>query len=336
METVQINLGSYELTMVYIPGFGEVPGFYVSETPVTIEMMKALSPKGDDEWDAFVKYIEECYVVRYENYSPVLACTVHFVETFLETIEKEKHLHFQLPSRNQWLHLATNYYGAVKWCFNSHFLGTQKYQEIAWEMTRENNNDIYCLLGLDFNKEEGYQINGSNFTAGEERGEERDNIVFRLVCPEIVTPFSEKYGIGDYYDCGGVKGVVISSNPAGTHGLLLSMEEAALNWHESKEWCKKLKGEWRLPSVDELITMRSAVNLRKIQQTLIKFGMPLCFGDKYGNGMNHHGHSYWTATIPGNDPTWRNVFCLDNEGFNSVSSDYLESDYPYVRAVHPF
>lgn len=45
MEKVNINLGNYILTMVHIPGNENLPGFYVSETPITMQQYKALSPK---------------------------------------------------------------------------------------------------------------------------------------------------------------------------------------------------------------------------------------------------------------------------------------------------
>lgn len=49
MDKVNINLGNCTLTMVHIPGLGKLPDFYVSETPITIEEYKDLSPKDGAE-----------------------------------------------------------------------------------------------------------------------------------------------------------------------------------------------------------------------------------------------------------------------------------------------
>ena len=40
MEKVNINLGNCTLTMVHVPGAGDLPGFYVSETPITSNSKK--------------------------------------------------------------------------------------------------------------------------------------------------------------------------------------------------------------------------------------------------------------------------------------------------------
>lgn len=59
MEKVNINIGDCILTMVHIPGNGDLPGFYVSETPITMQQYKALSPKDDAEWKSWFEYYEE-------------------------------------------------------------------------------------------------------------------------------------------------------------------------------------------------------------------------------------------------------------------------------------
>jgi len=162
------------LTMVHIPGTGDLPGFYVSETPITIQQYKALAT-GDDlnEW---LDYYEEFGTREYEEFTVAAAMSVDFVLDFVNGI-KQPICH--LPTREQWLHLAEKYYERVKWCIDGKFLGTE-YKAIAWEMMQDNSYDIYCLLGVVY--ENGKRvIKGNNFS----KEQERDNIAFRLVCSEL-------------------------------------------------------------------------------------------------------------------------------------------------------
>lgn len=142
--------------------------------------------------------------------------------------------------------------------------------------------------------------------------------------------------IGDIYDCYGLKGVVVSVDNSGVHGLIMSLDEAFLNWHESNKWCKQLGDGWYMPSLNDFETMKDQHNLNKIQNTLIKIGMPLCFGDKKSQGIHKMGHMYWTKDLQysssGSDFMF--LFCLCYSGFHSISSDYKEAEYSYIRAMH--
>lgn len=169
------------LTMVYIPGTGDLPGFYVSETPITIQQYKALYPKdvsfvpGSDLHRWF--YFLDKYGAReYEEFTVVAPSFVDVVLDFVNKIRQP--ITYCLPTREQWLHLAENYYERVKWCIDSKFLGFE-YKAVAWEMMQDNSYDIYCLLGVVY--ENGKRvIKGNNFR----KKQERDNIAFRLVCSE--------------------------------------------------------------------------------------------------------------------------------------------------------
>lgn len=142
--------------------------------------------------------------------------------------------------------------------------------------------------------------------------------------------------IGDVYERDGLRGVVVSVDKSGIDGLIISLDEAFLNWHESDKWCKNLGDGWFMPSVKDFEQMKDNDNLNKIQNALIRVGMPLCFGDKNCSGSNRGGHMYWTkdlqSNVSGSDFMW--VFCLGHNGFSQMSSDYKEAEYSYIRAMH--
>lgn len=142
--------------------------------------------------------------------------------------------------------------------------------------------------------------------------------------------------IGDIYNKDGLKGVVVYVDNSGVHGLIMSLDEAFLNWCESDKWCKNLGDGWFMPSVKDFEKMKNDDNLNQIQNTLIRVGMPMCFGDKDCQGNNKDAHMYWTrdlqANTLGRDFMW--VFCLGYNGFSQMSSDYKEAEYSYIRAMH--
>ena len=142
--------------------------------------------------------------------------------------------------------------------------------------------------------------------------------------------------IGDTYNKDGLKGVVVYVDNSGVHGLIMSLDEAFLNWYESDKWCKNLGDGWFMPSVKDFEQMKNDDNLNQIQNTLIRVGMPMCFGDKDCQGNNKDAHMYWTrdlqANTLGHDFMW--VFCLGYNGFSQMSSDYKEAKYSYIRAMH--
>ena len=142
--------------------------------------------------------------------------------------------------------------------------------------------------------------------------------------------------IGDIYNKDGLKGVVVYVDNSGVHGLIMSLDEAFLNWYESDKWCKNLGDGWFMPSVKDFEQMKNDDNLNQIQNTLIRVGMPMCFGDKDCQGNNKDAHMYWTrdlqANTLGRDFMW--VFCLGYNGFSQMSSDYKEAKYSYIRAMH--
>ena len=142
--------------------------------------------------------------------------------------------------------------------------------------------------------------------------------------------------IGDIYNKDGLKGVVVYVDGSCIHGLIMSLDEAFLNWHESAKWCKELGEGWFIPSVKDFEQMEDNDNLNKIQSALIRVGMPMCFGDKNPSGSNRGGHMYWTNDLEsitsGYEYMW--VFCLGYNGFSQMSSDYKEAEYSYIRAMH--
>lgn len=139
--------------------------------------------------------------------------------------------------------------------------------------------------------------------------------------------------IGDIYNKDRLKGVVISVDNSGLHGLIISLDEAFLNWNESDKWCKQLGEGWFMPSRLDFESMKNNDNLNVIQNALIRNGMPLCFGDTTYQGLNKGGHIYWTKDLETADFMY--VYCLCRSGFCQISSDYKNEGH-YVRAMHKF
>lgn len=106
------------------------------------------------------------------------------------------------------------------------------------------------------------------------------------------SPSAKSYAIGDLYDVGGVKGIVLHTTDEGRHGLVISLEETTthwdlftkeqphatgaadradgeknmaaleryiadkgLNWSDfpAAAWCRSLGEGWYLPAIDELL-----------------------------------------------------------------------------------
>ena len=144
-----------------------------------MEQYKALSPKDDAEWNSWVEYYEESGVREYEEFNIATAFTVEYMIDFLNKIRQP--IFYCLPSREQWLHLAENHYNNVKWCVDSKYCGACSFEAIDWEMMRDNSYNIYCLLGIEYDKNGNRVIKGNNFV----KSKRRDNIAFRLVCSEF-------------------------------------------------------------------------------------------------------------------------------------------------------
>lgn len=140
------------------------------------------------------------------------------------------------------------------------------------------------------------------------------------------------YKIGDYYEKNGQAGIVISVDYSGTHGKIISLNEKHCNWYDADKWCRGIGNGWHMPSKSDYEEISSKETLTKIQNGLIKYGMPFCFGDESSSGTNRQSHIYWTTD---GDGKWMVVFCA-NQNYPSFSTDYKEAEYEYVRAVKEF
>ncbi len=115
--------------------------------------------------------------------------------------------------------------------------------------------------------------------------------------PAVSAPRLRPYAVGDYYEEGGVQGIVCYVDASGEHGLILSRDEASLAWslfrkseqhrtgavHPSDgqqnmetvaryitenalswsdfpafEWCRSHGEGWYLPSIDEMLAIGHA------------------------------------------------------------------------------
>ena len=176
MDNVNLKVGETKISMVHIPGGKDCGGFYISETPVTVEQFRSLSSK-DKETEEWIEYLEEFHKSEYKDFSIMTAYTVQNVLHFFNGIKHR--IFFCLPSKEQWLHLFNTHFDQVTWCKECEYRGWKK-KSIDWEMTRDNRYNIYCLLGYDYDEQGKRFITGNNFV----KSQERDNIGFRLVCSE--------------------------------------------------------------------------------------------------------------------------------------------------------
>ena len=62
----------------------------------------------------------------------------------------------------------------------------------------------------------------------------RMKLLLYAVCFTALVGCSPKYGVGDYYEAEGVRGVVFSVTDGGRHGKILSLEETSLPWQTGR------------------------------------------------------------------------------------------------------
>lgn len=62
----------------------------------------------------------------------------------------------------------------------------------------------------------------------------------------------QRYVIGDLYENDRIKGIVFSVDDNGQHGKILGFSSCIKTWSDCDSYVKAHKGEWRLPSFEEL------------------------------------------------------------------------------------
>lgn len=88
----------------------------------------------------------------------------------------------------------------------------------------------------------------------------------------LITSCSTKseYAIGDYYNNGNDKGVVISINSTGQHGKIISLESMKCSGVDASATVSSLGNGWYLPSAEEIEEVHN--NLDIVNQTLEEKG----------------------------------------------------------------
>ena len=114
----------------------------------------------------------------------------------------------------------------------------------------------------------------------------------------LVTTTNAQYKVGDYYENGAVKGIVVKVDDSGAHGLIMSLDKCAKKWLDDKdekfstnayyeddgeknmaviekyitengkswsmfpyfEWCRSHGEGWYAPAADELKDILNAIN----------------------------------------------------------------------------
>ena len=123
---------------------------------------------------------------------------------------------------------------------------------------------------------------------------------------------SQTYEVGDVLTINGVKGVIFEVSDGGRHGKIMSSQEIFCNWNRAKSWSVGLGTNWRLPSVDEMLTI--CRNLNKI----------------FLNKPCKINGAYWTREEYGTGRAWR-------ISSGNRDSSHAPKEYEYnVRAVSAF
>lgn len=173
--------------------------------------------------------------------------------------------------------------------------------------------------------------------------------------------------IGDLYNRNGLKGVVISVDASGSHGLIMSLNKHHCQWYnggsdvntgarhpfDGKQnqdlilsryspysypafrWCANLGDGWYLPAIGELRPLCEASNLSAVERTLKIYGEPLFSGQNYADLYLSSTEGDVNGMTYDTDHTMVQVFCVSEQG-GSISSDTKRSDFEYARAVHRF
>ncbi|MBQ5806880.1 MAG: DUF1566 domain-containing protein, partial [Tidjanibacter sp.] len=89
----------------------------------------------------------------------------------------------------------------------------------------------------------------------------------------------------------GKEGVILSLSDDGEHGKLISVEyHTVLNWKDSQKWYSDLGADWRLPSREELQTLKSLISQNEIDHS---------FTAIYGDA-----DYFWTNEEHSKDKAW--------------------------------
>lgn len=183
-------------------------------------------------------------------------------------------------------------------------------------------------------------------TAGEVKAE----------CIVTVEIPAKEWAVGDYYEAGSVKGVVVWIDESKTHGKIISLDETVSLWSTndgitgaqsetdgkantdkvkdlnagftafpSFKWCVEHGEGWYFPAISEVKCFLSAEPLAK--QTLAEHG---------GTAI---GSYYWSSTESENEPETSALWGYGYKG-NNVSSDSdfktNPEDDTFVRAMFEF
>lgn len=173
--------------------------------------------------------------------------------------------------------------------------------------------------------------------------------------------------IGDYYNDGHIKGVVISVDASGKHGLIMSLNRHHCLWYNGSsdvntgarhpfdgkqnqelilsryspysypafKWCANLGDGWYLPAIGELQPLCETFNLMAVERTLKAYGDPLFSGRNYADLYLSSTEGDVNGMTYDTDHTMVQVLCVSEHG-GSISSDTKRSDYEFARAVHRF
>lgn len=183
-------------------------------------------------------------------------------------------------------------------------------------------------------------------TAGEVKAE----------CIVTVEIPAKEWAVGDYYEVGSVKGVVVWIDESKTHGKIISLDETVSLWSTndgitgaqsetdgkantdkvkdlnagftafpSFKWCVEHGEGWYFPAISEVKCFLSAEPL--VKQTLAEHG---------GTAI---GSYYWSSTESENEPETSALWGYGYKG-NNVSSDSdfktNPEDDTFVRAMFEF
>lgn len=139
-----------------------------------------------------------------------------------------------------------------------------------------------------------------------------------------ITPRAEgEVRVGDIIMVDGEMGVVFAVTSDGQHGKVMSVAESQDDWYGARDWASQLGCGWRLPTVDELLTIYR--NKRALNSVLDDGGYTE-FGDS-------SWVDYWSCESADDN---RYAYTVDIDDSAKSYGNSNKSNDNYVRAVSVF
>lgn len=170
---------------------------------------------------------------------------------------------------------------------------------------------------------------------------------------------AKRYNIGDLYENGDIRGVVCAVSDSGTHGLIISLEQAVLHWSTFEKgdyrlvgasstadgaenmaaveryiaqtglswnyfpafkWCRELGEGWYLPSIDEWLTITFNFNGGGPREIFNRSAR-----NHFNSALHDNGGKRLDRICP--------YFSSTEDGEDKAMATDMDSEQPYVMSL---